>query len=156
MICTTLHLALRACACWGAAPLRLRPIASRRPQYFFQDYVAQGRDSFASLYTVTQHAGHVLPRIYLMVVCACCAMRAEPSTVPFYLNDLLEFAKGIQNPMRGLFLRSFLGSSVRPLLPDKRPGAMRLLCLLAPLCTTALKRPVSRPIKPRASRSVHA
>ena len=87
-------------------------------QYFFQDYVSQGHDTYDSLYCVAQHAGHVLPRLYLMIICGSCAMKADPSTIPSYLSDLLDFCKGIQHPMRGLFLRSFLNTSVRALLPD--------------------------------------
>jgi vacuolar protein sorting-associated protein 35 len=96
-------------------------------QFFFQDYIAQGNDTYSSLYSVTQHAGHVLPRLYLMVLCACCAMKDDPATVPDYLADLLEFCKGIQHPMRGLFLRSFLNTSVRALLPDIKEGAGSLV-----------------------------
>ena len=87
-------------------------------QYFFQDYVSQGHDTYDSLYCVTQHAGHVLPRLYLMIICASCAMKADPKTIPSYLSDLLDFCKGVQHPMRGLFLRSFLNTYVRELLPD--------------------------------------
>lgn len=87
-------------------------------QFFFQDYVSQGHDTYDSLYCVTQHAGHVLPRLYLMIVCASCAIKHDPQTIATYLSDLLDFCKGIQNPMRGLFLRSFLNTSVRSLLPD--------------------------------------
>lgn len=108
----------------SAAPARLPVVAceclshAAPVQYFFQDYVAQGNDTYDSLYCVTQHAGHVLPRLYLMITCASCAMKDDPSTIPSYLSDLLDFCKGIQNPMRGLFLRSFLNTSVRALLPD--------------------------------------
>lgn len=53
-----------------------------------------------------------------MIVCASCAIKHDPQTIATYLSDLLDFCKGIQNPMRGLFLRSFLNTSVRSLLPD--------------------------------------
>jgi vacuolar protein sorting-associated protein 35 len=87
-------------------------------QYFLQDFVAQSGESYEDLYKMAQQPGRVLPRLYLMVTTACCAIRADPKQVSYYLNDLLEVCKGIQNPMRGLFLRSFLSSSVRALLPD--------------------------------------
>lgn len=45
-------------------------------------------------------------------------MKADPGLVSYYLGDLLDFVRGIQHPMRGLFLRSFLNTSVRGLLPD--------------------------------------
>lgn len=89
-----------------------------RLQFFLQDYVPQNDETFDDLYKMAQHPGRVLPRLYLMVATACCAMKAEPKEVSYYLNDLLEVCKGIQNPMRGLFLRSFLNTSVRGLLPD--------------------------------------
>lgn len=87
-------------------------------QFFLQDYIPQNDETFDDLYKMAQHPGRVLPRLYLMVSTACCAMKAEPKEVSYYLNDLLEVCKGIQNPMRGLFLRSFLNTSVRGLLPD--------------------------------------
>lgn len=99
-----------------------QPVACDVPQvcaqYFFDDHIKQGHASAHELYCAAQHAGRVLPRLYLMVTCACCAMRASPEDASAYLQDLLEFCRGIQNPMRGLFLRSYLNTSVRSLLPD--------------------------------------
>jgi hypothetical protein len=87
-------------------------------QFYLQDHVAQGKATFSELYCTAQHPGRVLPRLYLMVITACCAMKSDPGLVSYYLGDLLDFVRGIQHPMRGLFLRSFLNTSVRGLLPD--------------------------------------
>jgi vacuolar protein sorting-associated protein 35 len=103
-------------------------------QYFLDDQVASGAATHHELYVTAQHPGRVLPRLYLMVVAACCAMKAEPRLIPAYLSDLLEFCRGIQHPMRGLFLRSYLNTSVRSLLPDSS-GA----CLLRTRCLHALR-----------------
>ena len=89
-----------------------------RVQYFLKDLVASGAATFPDLYITSQQPGRVLPRMYLMVTTACCAMEADPAAVSHYLGDLLDFVRGIQHPMRGLFLRSFLNTSVRGLLPD--------------------------------------
>ena len=87
-------------------------------QFYLEDHVAAGQATHHELYCMVQHSGRVLPRLYLMVAAACCAIKADSSTVSAYLADLLDFCRGIQHPMRGLFLRSFLNTSVRALLPD--------------------------------------
>lgn len=86
--------------------------------YYFMEKVEAGEVTWESLYAMIQHAGFVLPRLYLMVICACGAMKTDVRQVQYYLADLLEYCKGVQQPMRGLFLRSFLNTSVRELLPD--------------------------------------
>lgn len=93
-------------------------------QFFFEDQVASGQHTHMELYETIQHAGFVLPRLYLMCVAGCACMKADPSTAPAMLTDLRDMCKGVQHPIHGLFLRSFLVSTVKPYLPDTS-GARR-------------------------------
>jgi vacuolar protein sorting-associated protein 35 len=83
--------------------------------------------SAAELYEAVQHAGNVLPRLYLMVVAGSILARS-PGCPPGIrardvLFDLAEMAKGVQHPLRGLFLRAFLCQRARPVLCPPVPAA---------------------------------
>ncbi len=74
--------------------------------------------SIAQLYEEVQYCSHVLPRLYLL----CCvggvyiaSLEAPAKTI---LKDLIEMIKGVQQPMRGLFLRSYLSHVTKNRLPD--------------------------------------
>jgi vacuolar protein sorting-associated protein 35 len=84
--------------------------------------------SAAELYEAVQHAGNVLPRLYLMVLAGSILARSPgcPQSVRArdVLFDLAEMAKGVQHPLRGLFLRAFLCQRARPVLcPPPLPPA---------------------------------
>mmetsp|Transcript_27157 Transcript_27157/g.69109 ORF Transcript_27157/g.69109 Transcript_27157/m.69109 type:complete len:847 (-) Transcript_27157:307-2847(-) len=84
---------------------------------FFGDEHAKGR-TYAQLYELVQHAGNVLPRLYLMVAVGCLYIRAGEAGARDVLADLVELCKGVQHPTRGLFLRAYLSQRSRGLLPD--------------------------------------
>jgi len=73
--------------------------------------------SLASLYARVQGAGNVLPRLYLMAAAGrvCAAGGALPARD--VLADLAEMARGVQHPVRGLFLRAYLCQIARAVLP---------------------------------------
>ena len=87
---------------------------------FLAEHVESGVTTYAALYETVQHAGHVLPRLYLMCVTAGSGMKTNPDMVPHFLTDLVEMCKGVQHPIRGLFLRSYLCSVAKQYLPDSR------------------------------------
>ncbi len=76
-------------------------------QLYFADEPKKGR-SFESLYELVQHAGNVLPRLYLMCTVGTCFIRSKEGFAKDVLRDLAEMCKGVQHPTRGLFLRSYL------------------------------------------------
>lgn len=86
-----------------------------------EEYVGSIQKSgrcIAELYEEVQYCSSVLPRLYLM----CCvggvyiaSMEAPAKTI---LKDLIEMIKGVQHPMRGLFLRSYLSHVTKNRLPD--------------------------------------
>ncbi|GMH38811.1 hypothetical protein BSKO_06709 [Bryopsis sp. KO-2023] len=74
--------------------------------------------AFSELYELVQHAGNVLPRLYLMCTVGCEYIKAKEANPRDTLKDLVELCKGVQHPTRGLFLRSYLCQVSRGLLPD--------------------------------------
>lgn len=64
------------------------------------------------LYEKVQSCGNVLPRLYLLVTVAGVYIKSLEAPARDILKDLVEMAKGVQHPMRGLFLRNYL-SQVR-------------------------------------------
>ena len=84
---------------------------------FFEDEVSRGRN-VADLYELVQHAGNVLPRLYLLVTVGYVYVKVKGAPCKEVLKDLVEMCKGVQHPTRGLFLRTYLTQSTRSLLPD--------------------------------------
>jgi len=113
-----------SCSHGGASELRgaaARGAALRRgacAQMFLAEHVESGATTYDGLYETVQHAGHVLPRLYLMCITAGSGMKHRPELVPRFLTDLVEMCKGVQHPVRGLFLRSYLCSVAKQYLPD--------------------------------------
>jgi vacuolar protein sorting-associated protein 35 len=73
----------------------------------------------ADLYESVQHAAHIIPRLYLMITVGSAYIKTKEAKASFVLKDLLEMVKGVQQPIRGLFLRFYLLKTVKDLLPDK-------------------------------------
>jgi vacuolar protein sorting-associated protein 35 len=76
------------------------------------------RKSNLELYELTQHAGNVLPRLYLLITAATVYVKSKEGKAKDVLKDLVEMAKGVQQPIHGLFLRAYLTQISRTLLPD--------------------------------------
>ncbi|KAG2449014.1 hypothetical protein HYH02_005768 [Chlamydomonas schloesseri] len=84
---------------------------------FFADERGKGR-AYSELYELVQHAGNVLPRLYLMVAVGCLYIKSHEASPRDVLKDLVEMCKGVQHPTRGLFLRAYLCQRAKGLLPD--------------------------------------
>ena len=74
--------------------------------------------SFADLYELVQHAGNVLPRLYLLCTVGACYIRSRQAPAKLILHDMADMCKGVQHPTRGIFLRAYLVQACRGLLPD--------------------------------------
>lgn len=72
----------------------------------------------ADLYESVQHAGSVIPRLYLLVTVGAAYVKTKEAPVKLILSDLLDMVKGVQHPTRGLFLRYYLLKMMKDLLPD--------------------------------------
>uniref|UniRef100_A0A0N5AF59 Vacuolar protein sorting-associated protein 35 n=1 Tax=Syphacia muris TaxID=451379 RepID=A0A0N5AF59_9BILA len=72
----------------------------------------------AELYESVQYASSIIPRLYLLVTVGVVYIKAEGASPREILKDLVEMCRGVQHPLRGLFLRSYLLQCTRNLLPD--------------------------------------
>ncbi|KAK9378509.1 vacuolar protein sorting-associated protein 35 [Kockiozyma suomiensis] len=71
----------------------------------------------ADLYELVQYAGNILPRLYLMVTVGTVYMSVPEAPVKEILKDMMEMCRGVQHPIRGLFLRYYLSGQSRDCLP---------------------------------------
>lgn len=70
------------------------------PQVFFRDEAGKGR-SQGDLYDLVQHAGNIVPRLYLLCTGACCSSKWSMvwcgwsrGTTPYLVGDLRALAGG--------------------------------------------------------------
>lgn len=79
---------------------------------YLSNYLKDNKSSTSNylidLYELVQYAGNIIPRLYLMITIGSIYMNSEDAPINEILNDMLEMCKGVQNPIRGLFLRYYL------------------------------------------------
>lgn len=71
----------------------------------------------ADLYELVQYAGNIVPRLYLMITVGTVYMATPDAPVREVLKDMSEMCRGVQYPLRGLFLRYYLSQRTKDLLP---------------------------------------
>lgn len=71
----------------------------------------------ADLYELVQYAGNIVPRLYLMITVGTVYMSIEDAPVKEIMKDMMEMSRGVQHPIRGLFLRYYLSGQARDALP---------------------------------------
>ncbi|KAK3413778.1 hypothetical protein EUGRSUZ_I02329 [Eucalyptus grandis] len=89
----------------------------RKLEMFFKEETRRGC-SIVDLYELVQHAGNILPRLYLLCTVGSVYIKSKEAPAKDILKDLVEMCRGIQHPLRGLFLRSYLSQLSRDKLPD--------------------------------------
>ncbi|KAG5542989.1 hypothetical protein RHGRI_015918 [Rhododendron griersonianum] len=89
----------------------------RKLEMFFKEQDRHGC-SVADLYELVQHAGNILPRLYLLCTVGSVYIKSKDAPAKDVLKDLVEMCRGVQHPIRGLFLRSYLAQVSRDKLPD--------------------------------------
>ncbi|MBA0848670.1 hypothetical protein Goshw_005371, partial [Gossypium schwendimanii] len=89
----------------------------KRLELFFKDDSKHGV-SVVDLYELVQHAGNILPRLYLLCTVGSIYIKSKEAPAKEVLKDLVEMCRGVQHPIRGLFLRSYLAQISRDKLPD--------------------------------------
>lgn len=72
----------------------------------------------ADLYELVQYAGNIVPRLYLMITVGTVYMGIENAPVKEIMKDIMEMSRGVQHPIRGLFLRYYLTGQARDYLPS--------------------------------------
>jgi vacuolar protein sorting-associated protein 35 len=75
-------------------------------------------ERMSKLYELVQYAGNILPRLYLLVTVGAAYINSKEAPAKDILQDLVEMTKGVQHPLRGLFLRNYLAEMTRNKLPD--------------------------------------
>ncbi|KAI7872167.1 vacuolar protein sorting-associated protein 35 [Spinellus fusiger] len=75
------------------------------------------RHHLADLYELVQYAGNIVPRLYLMITVGAAYMSVPKAPVREIMRDMMEMTKGVQHPIRGLFLRHYLSGMTRDHLP---------------------------------------
>ena len=76
-----------------------------------------GSCHLADIYELVQYAGNIIPRLYLMTTVGSVYMAMDDAPVKEIMKDLMEMHRGVQHPLRGLFLRNYLSSQTRESLP---------------------------------------
>ncbi|KAK4197670.1 vacuolar protein sorting-associated protein 35 [Triangularia verruculosa] len=71
----------------------------------------------ADLYELVQYAGNIIPRLYLMMTVGTAYMSVEGAPVKELMKDMMDMSRGVQHPIRGLFLRYYLMGQARDYLP---------------------------------------
>ncbi|XP_059623448.1 vacuolar protein sorting-associated protein 35A-like [Cornus florida] len=89
----------------------------RKLEMFFKEETRRGC-AIIDLYELVQHAGNILPRLYLLCTVGSVYIKSKEAPAKDVLKDLVEMCRGIQHPVRGLFLRSYLSQVSRDKLPD--------------------------------------
>lgn len=71
----------------------------------------------ADLYELVQYSGNIVPRLYMMIVVGTTYMSTDESPKKELMNEMIEMCRGVQHPIRGLFLRYYLSQKIKDLLP---------------------------------------
>ncbi|KAI1386892.1 vacuolar protein sorting-associated protein 35 [Hypoxylon trugodes] len=71
----------------------------------------------ADLYELVQYAGNIIPRLYLMITVGTAYMSIPEAPVKELMKDMMDMSRGVQHPIRGLFLRYYLSGQARDFLP---------------------------------------
>ncbi|QSL65147.1 hypothetical protein MERGE_002452 [Pneumocystis wakefieldiae] len=76
-----------------------------------------GRHHLTDVYELVQYAGNIVPRLYLMITVGTVYMGIKDAPVREIMKDMMEMSRGVQHPIRGLFLRHYLSGQTRDYLP---------------------------------------
>lgn len=96
-------------------------IATFTQLHHLQSYLAdvkEGGEKMSHLYELVQYAGNILPRLYLLITVGAVYIKSKEAPAKDVLKDLVEMCKGVQHPLRGLFLRHYLSEMAKDKLPD--------------------------------------
>lgn len=84
---------------------------------YLKDAHKAGRHHLADLYELVQYAGNIVPRLYLMITVGSVYMGMEGAPIKEIMRDMMEMSRGVQHPIRGLFLRHYLSGQTRNDMP---------------------------------------
>ncbi|XP_074102802.1 vacuolar protein sorting-associated protein 35-like isoform X1 [Cotesia typhae] len=90
-------------------------------ELYLLDQYQKGK-KVTDLYELVQYAGNIVPRLYLLITVGLVYIKTNPCLKRDLLRDLVEMCRGVQHPLRGLFLRNYLLQCTRNILPDVIEG----------------------------------
>jgi len=90
----------------------------RHLEIYLLDEFQKGR-KVSDLYELVQYAGNIVPRLYLLITVGVVYIKTNEYSRKNILKDLVEMCRGVQHPLRGLFLRNYLLQCTRNILPDE-------------------------------------
>nr|XP_012216227.1 PREDICTED: vacuolar protein sorting-associated protein 35 isoform X4 [Linepithema humile] len=93
----------------------------RHLELYLLDEFQKGR-KVTDLYELVQYVGNIVPRLYLLITVGLVYIKTTPGLKRDLLRDLVEMCRGVQHPLRGLFLRNYLLQCTRNILPDVTEG----------------------------------
>ncbi|KAK6178405.1 hypothetical protein SNE40_013199 [Patella caerulea] len=94
----------------------------RHLEMYLVDEFQKGR-KVADLYELVQYAGNIVPRLYLLITVGVVYIKSNELSRRDILKDLVEMCRGVQHPLRGLFLRNYLLQCTKNVLPDNTEEA---------------------------------
>ena len=68
-------------------------------------------------YDFVKNDDKIVPRLYLMITVGTVYMSIPEAPVKEIMKDMMEMCRGVQHPIRGLFLRYYLSQGCRDYLP---------------------------------------
>jgi vacuolar protein sorting-associated protein 35 len=89
----------------------------RHLELYLLDEYQKGR-AINDLYELVQYAGNIVPRLYLLITVGVVYIKTHLASRKDILKDVVEMCRGVQHPLRGLFLRNYLLQCTRNMLPD--------------------------------------
>jgi vacuolar protein sorting-associated protein 35 len=86
---------------------------------YLSEYLRESHpvNHLADLYELVQYAGNIIPRLYLMITVGTVYMSIPDAPVKEIMKDMMEMTRGVQHPIRGLFLRYYLSGQAKDHLP---------------------------------------
>ncbi|TIA91567.1 hypothetical protein E3P99_00981 [Wallemia hederae] len=84
---------------------------------YLYDAHMSSKHHLADLYELVQYASSIVPRLYLMITVASVYMSIPDAPIKEIMKDIIEMSRGVQHPIRGLFLRHYLSGQTRDYLP---------------------------------------
>lgn len=80
-------------------------------QYLVENH--KTKHHLTDLYELVQYAGNIIPRLYLMITVGSAYLYIEDSPKLEICKDMIEMCNGVQQPVRGLFLRYYLSQRTK-------------------------------------------
>ncbi|XP_004535860.1 vacuolar protein sorting-associated protein 35 isoform X2 [Ceratitis capitata] len=81
-------------------------------------YLSEKGNKETDFYELVQYSHTILPRLYLLITVGIVYIKKDKTLKRSILKDLVEMCRGVQHPLRGLFLRNYLLQCTRNILPD--------------------------------------